>query len=59
MKAQSKKWWEGTLASAAPIKVGDKLQIGYQRERMTMTGLRVTHVVGSGSLTVRKGEEAN
>lgn len=52
-KARSRKWWEGSLASAKQIKVGDKLQIGYQRERMTISGVHVTHIVGSGSLTVQ------
>ena len=54
MVEQCKKWWEGTLAKAKEIKVGDRLQIGLQRERMTMVGLEVTYVVGSGSLTVAK-----
>ena len=35
------------------LTIGDKLQIGYQRERMTITSVYVTHIVGSGSLTVQ------
>lgn len=50
---RSLKWWKGTLDSAKQIKVGDKLQIGYQRERMTISGVHVTHILGSGSLRVQ------
>jgi len=53
-KAQSMKWWSEMLASAREIKVGDAITIGYQREKMTITGLRVTHIVGSGFAKVRK-----
>jgi len=56
--AQCKEWWKGTLEDARQIKAGDKLQIGYQRERLTIVGVRVTHVVGSGSLTVQEEKPA-
>ena len=58
MKAQSMKWWEGTLERAKEIKVGDAITIGFQREKMTITSVYVTEVVGSGSLRVRKDEKA-
>jgi hypothetical protein len=57
MKAQSMKWWADTLASAKEIRVGDAITIGYQREKMTITSVYVTKIVGSGSLRVRKGEK--
>lgn len=54
MKAQSMKWWAGTLATAKEIRSGDSVTIGYQREKMTITSVFVTNVVGSGSLRVRE-----
>ena len=56
MKAKSRRWWADTLASAKEIRVGDAITISYQRERMTITSVYVTNIVGSGSLRVRKGE---
>ena len=56
-KAQSMKWWADTLVSAKEIRVGDAITIAYQREKMTITSVYVTNIVGSGSLTVRKGEK--
>lgn len=50
MIAQSEGWWEGTLADAKKIKVGDAITIGFQREKMTITSVSVNHIVGSGSL---------
>ncbi|MGJ8695583.1 MAG: hypothetical protein ACSHYF_04650 [Verrucomicrobiaceae bacterium] len=55
-KARIKKWWEGTLADAREIQVGDAVTIGYQEEKMTITGVWVTHIVGAGSVKVRKKE---
>ncbi|MEM7386317.1 MAG: hypothetical protein AAF514_15355 [Verrucomicrobiota bacterium] len=57
MKAQSMRWWEGTLAKARGIKTGDAITIGYQREKMTITGFYVTHILGSGSLSHRAVEK--
>ncbi|MGC6465745.1 MAG: hypothetical protein ACON5N_09180 [Akkermansiaceae bacterium] len=57
MKAQSQKWWQGTLESAKTIKVGDAITIGYQREKMTLTSVWVSHIIGSGSLRLRMIEE--
>ena len=54
MKAMSEKWWAGTLAVAKNIKVGDAIGIGYQREKMTLTSVYVTKIVGSGSLSIQK-----
>ena len=54
MIAQSMKWWADTLVHAKKIKVGDALTIGYQREKMTITSVYVTHIVGSGSVRVSK-----
>ncbi len=56
MKAQSMKWWAGTLATAKEIKVGDAITIGYQREKMTIISVCVTKVVGSGSVTIKKAK---
>jgi hypothetical protein len=56
MKAQSMKWWEGTLARAKKIKVGDAITIGYQREKMTLISVYVTHIVGSGSLGIKEAK---
>lgn len=56
MKAQSMKWWAGTLASARKIKAGDAITIGYQREQMTLTSVWVSKIVGSGSLMIRKDQ---
>ena len=54
MEALSKKWWEETVALAKTIKVGYSIEIGYQREKMTLTSYYVTKIVGSGSLNIRK-----
>ncbi|MDA7510068.1 hypothetical protein N8766_05085 [bacterium] len=54
MKAQSMKWWAGTLANAKKIRIGSPATIGYQHEKMTITSVYVTHIVGSGSLSVGK-----
>lgn len=54
MIAQCMKWWAETLASAKKIRVGDAVTIGYQREKMTLTSVYVTHIIGSGSLSLRK-----
>jgi hypothetical protein len=51
-KAMSLKWWAGTLAKAKKIQAGDAITIGYQREKMTITSVYVTHIVGSGSLSI-------
>ena len=50
LKEKSKEWWAGTLANAKQIKEGDAVTIGFQREKMTITSVYVTNVVGSGSL---------
>ncbi|MDB4749131.1 hypothetical protein OAG13_06835, partial [Akkermansiaceae bacterium] len=52
VKAMSEKWWAGTLDVAKKIKVGDAIEIGYQREKMTLTSVYVTKIVGSGSLKI-------
>ena len=52
IKAMSEKWWAGTLDVAKKIKVGDAIEIGYQREKMTLTSVYVTKIVGSGSLKI-------
>lgn len=57
MKAQSLKWWKGTLENAQKIKTGDSLRIGYQREQMVLTSYHVTKIVGSGSLILGKKED--
>ena len=49
-KARSLKWWADTLAKAKTINPGDAITIGYQREKLTITSVYVTHIVGSGSL---------
>ena len=49
-KKQSMTWWKDTLKSAQKIRVGDAITIGYQREKMTIVSVYVTHIVGSGSL---------
>lgn len=56
-KAQSMKWWVDTISCAKNVKIGDAITIGYQREKMTITSVYVTHIVGSGSLRVRKKED--
>ena len=56
MKAQSMKWWAGTLADAKKIKAGDAITIGFQREKMTITSVYVTHVIGSGSLMLKESD---
>ncbi len=56
MKAQSMKWWAQKLIAAKKIKVGDAITIGFQREKMTLTSVYVTHIVGSGSLQVKKSK---
>jgi hypothetical protein len=57
MKAQSMKWWKGTLEVAKKIKEGQALTIGYQREQMTFTSYFVSQVIGSGSLIPPKKVE--
>ncbi len=57
MKARSMKWWAHTLARAKEVRVGDTITISYQREKMTITSVYVTNVVGSGGLTVRKAKK--
>lgn len=52
MKVMSEKWWAGTLVAAKNIKIGDAVEIGYQREKMTLTSFYVTKIVGSGSLRI-------
>lgn len=52
MKAMSEKWWAGTLDVAKNIKVGDAIEIGYQREKMTLTSVYVAKIVGSASLRI-------
>lgn len=57
MKARSMKWWADTLAKAKEIRVGDAITISYQREKMSITSVYVTKIVGSGGLRVRKVEK--
>lgn len=57
MKAQSKKWWAATLAKAKKIRVGDSVTIGYQREKMTITSVYVTKIVGAGSVMIDKASK--
>ena len=52
IKAMSEKWWAGTLDVAKKLKVGDAIEIGYQREKMTLTSVYVTKILGSGSLKI-------
>ena len=52
VKAKSQEHWESILATARQVKVGDAVTIGYQRDKMTITGVRVTHIVGAGSLRI-------
>lgn len=58
MKAQSQKWWEGTLSKARMIKTGDAITIGYQREIMTLTSVWVSKIIGSGSLGIAAKRES-
>ena len=58
IKALSEKWWKGTLAVAKTIKIGDAIGIGYQSEKMTLTSVYVTKIVGSGSLNIKKVAQA-
>ncbi|MEN8773830.1 MAG: hypothetical protein ABF379_07240 [Akkermansiaceae bacterium] len=57
MKAQSMKWWKGTLETAKKVKEGEALTIGYQREQMTFTSYFVSQIKGSGSLILPKIDE--
>ncbi|MFT5469363.1 MAG: hypothetical protein ACI8UO_004483 [Verrucomicrobiales bacterium] len=57
MKARNKEHFDGLIAIAKQVKVGDAVTIGYQREKMTITGVYVTHIVGAGSLRIVKGAE--
>ena len=57
VKAQTKKFWDGLIATAKQVKVGDAVTIGYQREKMTITSVYVTHIVGAGSLRIESGAE--
>lgn len=51
LKLLSDKWWEATRADAAKIKTGDSLTIGYQGDQTVISGMRVTKIVGYGTLT--------
>lgn len=57
LKRQSDKWWVTTHADAAKIKKGGAVTIGYQGDQTTINGVRVTRIVGYGSVAV-KGERA-
>mgnify|MGYP000034519045 FL=1 len=57
MKAQSMKWWKGTLETAKKVKKGEALTIGYPREQMTFTSYFVSQIIGSGSLILPKKDE--
>ena len=57
MKAQSMKWWKGTLEAANKVEEGEALTIGYQREQMTFTSYFVSQIIGSGSLILPKKDE--
>lgn len=38
------------VARAKTINVGDEMSISYQRDRTTLLGYKITHIVGAGSL---------
>lgn len=50
LKELSAKAWVKTLATAKEIKVGEKLAINYQGDRITINGYWITKVVGYGSI---------
>ncbi len=54
---RSLKWRAGTLTSAKNIRGGDAITIGYQLGKMTIAGVYVAKIDGSGSVTVRKVEK--
>lgn len=53
-KAKIQALWEQTTNTAKQIKVGDAVTIVYQQDKMTISGVHVTHLVGVGSLRIDK-----
>jgi hypothetical protein len=54
-RAQIRTHWDSLIAKAKQVKVGDAVSIGYQRDKITISGVHVTHIVGAGSLSITKG----
>ena len=54
LRAAGKKYFEQTKEVARKVNAGDKVLIGYQRDRMVIVGVRVESIVGEGSLSIEK-----
>jgi hypothetical protein len=54
LKRLSEEWWKSIHTAAKEIKVGDSVTIGYQGDRTTILGYRVTKIVGYGSVSVKE-----
>lgn len=54
LKKMSDQIWKKSIEKAKTIAVGDRVKIGFQGDRITYSGFRLSHVVGYGSMTVHK-----
>ena len=57
LKRLSDKWWVEIHAVGKKIKMGDAVGIGYQGDITTINGVRVSKIVGYGSITIAAAKQ--
>jgi len=52
LKQMSGNWWADMMKTYKTIKVGDSISIGYQEDRITLSGFQVQSIVGAGGVEI-------
>ena len=59
LEGLSRKWWADFLPTYRRIQTGDRITIGFQEDRIVLTGFQVESVVGAGSVTIEERPEVD
>ena len=52
LKQMSGNWWTDMMKTYKIIKVGDRITIGYQEDKITLSGFQVQSIVGAGGVEI-------
>ena len=52
LEGLSRKWWADFSPSYRRIQPGDRITIGFQEDRIVLSGFQVKSVIGAGSVTI-------
>lgn len=59
LEGLSRKWWADFSPAYRRIQSGDRITIGFQEDRIVLTGFQVESVVGAGSVTIEERPEVD